>query len=162
SRGDPSSTVTRTGSSRGKNAAASPAIPPPPITTCGCLCVGSMPPPCQTPSPDIQRAALPTGTGRDGQGPGGARLGTAPPLGSGGGGGQLAGSVLHVLGDAVGAGARLRAVRGGAGVRVAGPDAAGHGAARARGPDPELAPRHGQFVVLVRGQRAGPVAVPAG
>ncbi len=35
SRGDPSSTVTRTGASRRKNAAASPAIPPPTMTTCG-------------------------------------------------------------------------------------------------------------------------------
>ena len=35
SRGDPSSTVTRTFTSRRKNAAASPAIPPPTITTCG-------------------------------------------------------------------------------------------------------------------------------
>src|SRR5215472_529074 len=34
-RGDPSRTVTRTGSSLRKNAAASPAIPPPMTTTCG-------------------------------------------------------------------------------------------------------------------------------
>ena len=43
SRGDPSSTVTRTGSSRRENAAASPEIPPPTITTCGRAFVASMP-----------------------------------------------------------------------------------------------------------------------
>ena len=42
SRGDPSSRVTRTASSLRKNAAASPAIPPPTITTCGRALVGSM------------------------------------------------------------------------------------------------------------------------
>ena len=40
---------------------------------------------------------------------------------------QPARGVLHVLGDAVGAGARLHAVGRGAGVRVEGPDAAGAG-----------------------------------
>src|ERR1700678_4478246 len=49
SRGDPSSTVTRTGSSRRKNAAASPAIPPPTITTCGREVERFIPPAWQTP-----------------------------------------------------------------------------------------------------------------
>src|SRR6185437_7235976 len=48
SRGEPSSTVTRTASSRRKNAAASPEIAPPTITTCGRPFVGSMPPAWQT------------------------------------------------------------------------------------------------------------------
>ena len=49
SRGEPSSTVTRTASSRRKNAAASPEIPPPTITTCGRAFVGSMLPAWQMP-----------------------------------------------------------------------------------------------------------------